>query len=42
MKRRRSFIRIRKWIPAFAGMTNKGKNGGHARYPHAFTTLQVV
>ncbi len=22
-KRRRSFIRIRKWIPAFAGMTNK-------------------
>ena len=23
MKRRRSFARIRKWIPAFAGMTNK-------------------
>ncbi len=23
MKRRRVFTRIRKWIPAFAGMTNK-------------------
>ena len=25
MKRRRSFTRIRKWIPAFAGMTNKNE-----------------
>ena len=27
MKRRRSFTRIRKWIPAFAGMTSKGEKG---------------